>query len=216
MDKPKKYEDLLMEALDFTEADLEANQAGVLSPNQRARLSADARKARQWVIAAGVVATIFIITTVMAVNPIGQLLNGLTAAIAALICLMFVRRFVPLSRAARGGVEQVEGRAQLDTDSKEEMSNAYYLLIDEAKFKLKKRQFLTFKSDDPSRVYYAPKVKRILSAEWLRDDSPFVDQSTAHERLIDGNVEQTVGRGSQRIAAEDDEIAPLSRRDASP
>ena len=38
MDKPKKYEEHLMDALGFDEGDLAANQAGEFSKRQTARL----------------------------------------------------------------------------------------------------------------------------------------------------------------------------------
>ena len=44
MEKPKKYEDRLMAALDFDEDDLDANQAGHFSAAQRAQFAAKQRR----------------------------------------------------------------------------------------------------------------------------------------------------------------------------
>lgn len=216
MDKPKKYEDLLMAALNFTEADLEANQAGELSARQIAAL--EKRRGLMFMgvfVSMVVMALFFLIASVMQPSDDATVFYFFTVfpALFTLYLAYNVYRYGKDIHDRRSAV--VEGRVELDISGGQNSAN-FAIKLENKKFRLNKRQFLTFKSGDPYRVYYAPKSRRILSAEWLRDDSPFVDQSTAHERLIDADVEQTVGRDSQRIIAEDDEIAPLSRRDASP
>ncbi len=184
MDKPKKHEDLLMAALNFTEADLEANQAGELSARQIAAL--EKRRGLMFMgvfVSMVVMALFFLIASVMqpSYDAFVFYFFAVFPALLALYLAYNVYRSSSDTRERRSAV--VEGRVQLDVSGGQNSAN-FVLKLENKKFGLNKRQFLTFKSGDPYRVYYAPKSRRILSAEWLRDDAPFVDQPADRARLL--------------------------------
>jgi hypothetical protein len=73
--------------------------------------------------------------------------------------------------------------------------------------------FLSFKNGDPYRIYYAPATKLILSAEWLRDDSPFVDQPRLRrERSLDLELEATEAPDENALFGDDGELRANARR----
>lgn len=45
----------------------------------------------------------------------------------------------------------------------------YNLKIGKLNFKIKKFGMLAFKNDEPYAIYYTPRTKILLSAEWLRE-----------------------------------------------
>ena len=184
MDKPKKYEDLLMAALNFTEADLEANQAGALSARQVAALE----QRRNWSFM-GMIASIVVTALVFLIASVMQ--PGDDAIVVAILSTIPIAFAIWLAYTAyRYGKDvaerhsaAVEGRVELDIGGGQNSTNLA-IKLENKKFRVNKRQFLTFKSGDPYRIYYAPRSKRVLSAEWLRDDAPFVDRPADRARLL--------------------------------
>jgi len=170
-EKSKKYEERLMAAFAFDEDDLEANEAGQLSQNQIIRLKSLRNKTL----------TDLMILSLLCIVAVG-ILMGVTVTISATIPAFIVgifaigTLFIIYNLKARrlladiheNCVAQAEGRVDLSLKAKQN-DPKYFIHIDNMHFSLKESLFLLFKNGDPYRIYYAPRSKRILSVEWLRD-----------------------------------------------
>jgi hypothetical protein len=173
MDKSKyKPEHLLMEVLNFDEADLEANRIGRLSRDQLEDFS------RRWrtMLIAIVFLTIFsplmfVLTIIVYVNDSNSRdFNGfLFVAIASAFgCLLIASRYKKTNADLNSGkVLFVEGRISFNVGSGRGQS--FSVQIQNQIFRVNKEIFLAFKNGDPYVIYYAPNSGTILSVEWLRD-----------------------------------------------
>jgi hypothetical protein len=188
MNKVKKYEDRLMEVLRFDDADLEANQAGTLSPRQAAHLRLERRSEFFWITFFGVFfgATIALLLRQIPLNAPGVVpLLVLAAFVATVLVYHYLRRVAPLSKDLHENrALAVDGRVDLSLKPKGRRIK-YSMDIGKMRFPIRKDAFLSFKNRDPYCVYYAPHSKQILSVEWLRDDNPFVDEDEETGRLKD-------------------------------
>jgi hypothetical protein len=195
--KPKKHTDVLMVALDFDDDDLAANKSGEYSDHQIAEL----KRRRTWQ------AIIFSLTTV--VVSLLALVSTTSAPTLLLPMLFFLGLFmvwsllaggigvVRFTRDLRTGIKAAEGRVGLDMNPSQNTS-AYFVKLDERKFKVKKAIFLAFKNGDPYRIYYAPHSKTILSVEWLRDDNPFDEELDQHGEAAPLAADEPVIRNAKR------------------
>jgi hypothetical protein len=179
MEKPKsKPEHMLMQAIGFTEEDLEANREGYMSKRQRSRLYA---KRSSWgirtILAVGI--TLFLcVSAIIDGNRIGDTVSS-RLAIIGLICIVggsavVYTRLKGANFTAdlwKGEIHIIEGRVVLDVSNQGNRGDFYTVRIDDTTFAINKPIFLAFKNDDPYRIYYAPRSKTILSAEWLRDET---------------------------------------------
>ncbi|MBL8132727.1 MAG: hypothetical protein JNL42_12780 [Anaerolineae bacterium] len=169
-EKPKKYEDLLMAALHFDDADLAANMEGAWSDRQIVRM-----RARRRLLAFGAVLLIVSVPLFMFLfgaigGSVALVLTVLTGLILIAGLMAAAHSVSQIARDLRGPVAEVEGRVALDTRAKNNKT-IYYVKLGRVRFKVGKEEFLTFKNHDPYRLYYAPGQKTILSAEWLRGDA---------------------------------------------
>ncbi|MBI1257618.1 MAG: hypothetical protein GC204_09120 [Chloroflexi bacterium] len=175
MDKPKKYEERIMAALNFDEDDLAANAAGSLSQAQRADLDAEQRRSALVVI--------FIVLPMIAWLGIGLYFGGLAAAsllilailapIFAIPVLIYAAKLFRLRRDAQAGdVRTAEGRVSLSMRAVSANNVQCTLKVGDVKFMVKEKAFLAFKNGDPYSIYYTPYSRRILSVEWLREADP--------------------------------------------
>ena len=179
MQKHQKYEDHLMQAIGFDEADLEANRAGELSEQQ----TGDARQSDRWLRRMN-----WAVVLMLVVGGIWVWLDGvsgqsfLTAIVEfagiGLVTFAVIRYFAFRRRQeakflAANPIPVVEGRIQLDFHTSR-YGSWYRLLVADMRFDVTKQAFLAFKNGDPYRIYYAPHTKRILSVEWLREDDNLV------------------------------------------
>lgn len=192
--KLKKHEEVLMAALAFSEEDLAANQGGDLSPDQVVVFKQ--QRNLQTLIAGFYALVVAFLTFMMLAAPrsIGPMLFlGLLFS----LLVFWIGRVAPwqLNRDLRDGVQSAEGRIELDLRSAEN-GTTYFVKLDDRKFKVKKPAFLAFKNGDPYRIYYAPNTKTILSAEWLRDDNPFIE--TDEEMSSDALEERPYAREELR------------------
>lgn len=172
--KLKKYEEVLAAALKFTDDDLAMNAAGQLSPAQAAMFQR--RRTVGAILIGGLCATVaffLLIGTVGATASLGPILLALLVFMAFALAVGAIPA-VRISRDLNMGVQVAEGRVALDMTPAQN-SASYKVQVDGQKFKVQKRAFLAFKNGDPYRIYYAPNTKTILSAEWLRDDNPFIE-----------------------------------------
>lgn len=186
--KPKKYEDVLMRALKFDETDLAANEAGEWSAAQVAKWSRARRDHLVALLVAFGFTALFLVFTARASTNIGVLLNG-GALFGTLVTVGYLSgRLDRVLRDLHDGARTVEGRVELDVDTRNNKTK-YTAKIGGMKFKISKMTFLAFKNGDPYRVYYAPHQKRIASVEWLRDDDPFAPDINRAARLADAPTE---------------------------
>jgi hypothetical protein len=186
MEKPKyKPEHALMEAIGFSEDDLEANRRGVLSEAQRDRL----RRDRTRLLAlTGVALVSFAVSGWLCA---GSFFYGANTSLFQVASFPFVIAIIILgvSRTqlgpwrndwVTGKVAALEGRVRLDIGPGNPYS--YYKIVVEGQtFGVRKDVFLAFKNGDLYRIYYGPNSKWLLSAEWLRDESP--------QEISDGEAE---------------------------
>lgn len=175
MEKPKKYEDRLMEALAFDEGDVEANRAGYFSEAQKARLNRDRRSQALGEMFLLVLSLVGIVLVLGAVNlayltpPILAVLVGIGAFFLGLAALIWARSSRTRADLRENRVAEAEGRVDLVVNSGQYAAN-YFLRVGDIRFTVKQNAFLAFKNGDPYRIYYTPRSKRILSVEWLREN----------------------------------------------
>ncbi len=172
--KLKKYEDVLMRALNFTEDDLALNAAGQLSAAQLNRLKTQRTSTAILAVALSVIVGGLLLFA----NVYARSLAPLVMMVLFVILFTVVTGIIPavqMTRDLQAGVQVAEGRVELDTIARRRRT-AYVVKLDGQKFKVRKMTFLAFKNGDPYRIYYAPHSRTILSAEWLRDDDPFVER----------------------------------------
>jgi hypothetical protein len=183
-EKPKKYEERLMATFAFDEDDLEANQAGYFSAQQRDRFQAKHIK--------GVWTAAFF--SLLVAGVLGGILVGIPTPspiqiILTVGILMFgglLSFFALQIRRLRADLQEdrvltAEGRIDLSLKTGQNKAD-YFLRVAGMRFPIKKRAFLAFKNGDPYRIYYAPHSKRILSVEWLRDnDDNLIDETEVNQ-----------------------------------
>lgn len=192
--KVKKYEDVLMAALNFTADDLTVNQAGSLSVGQvRALQQQQTRQIRRITLMCAFVLALALFVMVA--------VTLATVPMLAFIVLFMVvatvngtRSIQRLNHDLQASVEAVEGRIELDLCSAEDGSGNYFVWLDGRKFKVQRDGFLAFKNGDPYRLYYTPHSHTILSAEWLRDDDPFVERGDDAAQAISALDDQPLSR----------------------
>jgi hypothetical protein len=162
----------LMDALDFDAADLAANQAGQLSPRQRATLT-NQRRLQSWLLTLGLALTLIAFVLVIRVRLGGALVLWVGAAIT-LWALGFgpaqtLVRWLGYDRDLKQGVVRAaEGRITLRAQPGRR--RLYTLALGGQMWAfgpLQKRLFLAFRDGDSYRLYYAAGSRSILSAERL-------------------------------------------------
>jgi hypothetical protein len=171
MDKPKhKYEDLLMEAIGFTEEDLASNREGQLGDNQRTILM---NRRNFWLVRTGFGSLVLLALALLVVikvnaNPEAKL--GLIGLVSYFLGMYIYPCYLNLRNVENDlvkGIISEEGRIQLDVRDGNHCKDRYWLITQATRFKINKNQFLAFKNGDPYVIYYAPKSKIVLAAEWV-------------------------------------------------
>lgn len=168
-----------MQVLGFDERDLAMNRRGRISANQVARLT----KARQsyapsgnLIFALGAVLVLVLALVIGAARLSNQVIDTLTLTFLVFVVLAFSawQRFDRIAADIRTEeAAEVEGRIELSMHTTWH-ADSYFVRVGSMRFKVTQQEFLVFKNGDPYRIFYAANSKRILSAEWLReDDNPF-------------------------------------------
>lgn len=178
MEKPKhKPEHMLMQAIGFTEEDLDANREGYMSKRQRVILGSNRTFWNTLTTFAAILAIplAFLFSFCSFISaPSSSFKLGNMALFCLLIAgiIYFMKRKWArvIDDLRTGDVSAIEGRVKLDFADRGNWS-LYSLAISGEIFNVKKSVFLAFKNGDPYRIYYAPHSKTILSAEWLRDET---------------------------------------------
>ncbi len=176
MKKAYKHEHAVSIAFDYNDDDLSANQNGELGVYQEKGLRL---KFYYELLKLGAMAL-----TWFSVSLILSLMFDEILLIPLIICgLLILNRsqrippFWKLYRDLRAGeVTSDEGRIQFRLWEKSTKS-LYNLQLGERVFPIPQTALLTLKNGDPYRLYYLPRSEIILSAEWLHDDNPFIEDT---------------------------------------
>ena len=190
--KLKKYEDVLMRALNFTEDDLTLNAAGQLSAAQMNRLKTQ----RTTTASLAVALSVIVGGLLLFANGYARSLAPLVMMVLIFVLFTVVTGIIPavqMTRDLQAGVQVAEGRVELKTIPQRKRT-VYLVKLDGQKFKVQKQTFLAFKNGDPYRIYYAPHSRTILAAEWLRDDDPFVERGDDAAQAISALDDQPLSR----------------------
>ena len=204
-EKPKKYEERLMDVFSFDEDDLDANQAGQLSRRQLNHLKAGRNSARYGGALLGLIGLM-----VLAILLPASVGSGFSASLIVplVVGAIMAAGLVALSIRARrmsadlreNRVAESEGRVELQMKTGQNAAS-YYVTVDKRRFTIKQKAFLAFKNGDPYRIYYAPHSKRILLggvAARERQSVPQRRQSDAGDRAAGGDRSERGRQGEAR------------------
>ncbi len=175
MEKRKfKREEALMQAIGFTEEDLEANREGQLSQRQRDEIK---RLRMTWYgikIICVVISPIVLILLILPLFDSRTNKSGLFIFIAMAVTVLGYSAYYAMERwnqyrkdLAENRTAVIEGRVKIKVFHYKEPK--YKISIEDVRFEVSKEIFLTFKNGDPYIIYYAPYSNKLLSAEWLRE-----------------------------------------------
>jgi hypothetical protein len=196
-----RYEERLAMALNFNLDDLTANRLGAITGRQANRMRTHMlNDARQIVIALviGLVVTVLLValrgsltTSAESQGFIGTLLLILIAVVAigtlafivqrALSAYHFYKDTQSLRSATAQGFLSLEGAAiEQDVPQKRRWNIPhFYAAIDGKRYSISATAFLAMKKGEPYVLYYAPMSKYLLSAERLRNEREFSNNSSA-------------------------------------
>jgi archaellum component FlaG (FlaF/FlaG flagellin family) len=174
----------LMQALNFTAQDLEANRNGTVTEAQRARLGKQAGYTRiatlvSFVIVilvfAGIGAYLFVFSNngqsllkaFSKDSSVLAIVAGVMGAFILVIFLSFLRTLRRTSDVARGKVSMTEGPAKLKTVDSGYNLTSYQIKVGKVNFYVQEAVFQCFIEGAPYRIYYIknPPINTMLSAE---------------------------------------------------
>lgn len=173
--------EFIQAVLNITPEDLHANENGKISDNQRRLI---AKNRNSWNV--GAIAIILSLTVMVVGVMIGSdvvapndlmilfVLVGLPILIGV---AMQTPKWLNSNTDLRNGeTAYVEGRIWQEIQGRNGIyaKQNYLLHIEDMTFEVEQDIFLAFRNGDPYRIYYGPRSKTILGAEWLIDDDPFV------------------------------------------
>jgi len=171
----------LMNRLKFSEDDLRANQEGYMTKRQRKRLNAIQRQRAILIILAILTEVVLavVMTSGQDLTSCTQCSNptlGLTilmVAVLVFIAYFWFERRKTKQDLYKGEVAVVEGEARYRRAIGSGGRRAMYrsLFINQNKFRVLRWALSAFEHGDTYRVYYTPRSKIILSAEWEPEKS---------------------------------------------
>jgi hypothetical protein len=173
-----------MGVLHFDAEDVEANEAGTLSPRQVADLKGERRSQFFWLGFFSVLyfgALVLLVVEIPFESLIAALMLGAGVVGVGVASYNYATKINPLNKDLRDNhALAVDGRVDLSLKPRGRRIQ-YSMAVGKMTFPIRKDVFLSFKNRDPYRVYYAPHSKQILSVEWLRNDNPFFDSDEDDE-----------------------------------
>lgn len=162
-----------MQAFDFTEADLAANENGYLTERQRENMRQEMAYVKKelywvWAISMGI-AGLFLIWILSAMSELGFLLLAVGVALALINGLFFylvtdssMKRDLQQGRASK-----ICGEVRLRVVRKDELDEPYrkynLLIIKGKQIPISNRGYEALKEYESYCVYYTPRTKYILS-----------------------------------------------------
>jgi hypothetical protein len=184
---------VLMEALDFDEDDLEANRAGQLSEVQYNNMYS---KRMVFIYVFVTLSTVIVFMSILTLS--------LNLFVMATAIIFFMRmKLHQFDNDLKGNVLPMEGVVKLDVITNKIHTNvssgvAYSIRINDRKLNVEKKAFLAFKNGDPYRIYFTPNTKKILSAEWLYDvqDDNYLEDENHDQETIAPSISVDAGRRS--------------------
>jgi hypothetical protein len=165
-EKPKER---LQRALGFTLEALQINAAGRITASQRGRLL---NTAGCWFGLSIVAAFGWVVNLESIQHPQTNADLGSAILVLLVLALLFawgMSKGIPLSvDVIQGTVRSYEGYIELAISDRGKVTH-YQVQAGDTVFRVSKSVFLAFKNDEPYTIYYLPRSKRILSAEWMRN-----------------------------------------------
>jgi hypothetical protein len=163
-------------ALDFTEADLAANQQGKISDSQKARLRREMRWAALGCSFPTLVMFGYFVASVNAGSDFPRILILLLLTLGLGAGTWFITR--EKQSDLRGGIVlSATGIAQTRREWRFKGGDAFYVTIDTLDFGIHPGAYYAFYPGNRYQVFYTPAEKRILSA--VRLDDPQTDPTEA-------------------------------------
>jgi hypothetical protein len=165
----------LMSAFNFTPADLDANQHGFMTKEQRARL-----RQKRWekIVPYGFIVGVFALVVGCSLTAIPNLEFSLAGRVVSILCIMLAGMVIPLISFWRqwqrikldldkGDVNIRKGPVLLDIIGGREYkgSVSYKLHMGDIWFDISKEQLLALKHGERYQVFYSPNSKVLLSVE---------------------------------------------------
>jgi hypothetical protein len=206
-----KPDELLMASIGFDEADLEANHAGQLGPNQRERLQRMRQTAQvNGSVASGIGLLLILgglgLTVIGFLGAIGLVIVGLIFMAGGMQVFLRNGRWILRTGKAQlldqqeGRVERIEGRVSLDVQTAGGRGNAaeYTVRLEGRDWSVTREVFLAFKNGDPYALYYAPRSGVVLAAEWLREPPPEMGSPADAEDVEQVDMQEKPKHGSMR------------------
>lgn len=160
--KPKYDPPEMINPLYFTQSDLDANRAGTLSKNQRAKLQ---YKCRRTLRHAGFTVLIGG-TAVLLFSSASGLLWIIVLASIVLSGTYIYQWWQAAGDLKDGTVTQVSGHVMLDVHPGR-YDTYYSVTVAGQRFNVSKEIFLAFKNGDPYTLYYTPISRTLLSVDTL-------------------------------------------------
>jgi hypothetical protein len=165
----------LMSVFNFTPADLDANQHGFMTKEQRARL-----RQKRWekIIPHGFIVGVFALVIGCSLTLIPNLEFSLAGCVVSVLCILLAGMAIPLISFGRqwqrirfdlvkGDVSIRKGPVLLDIIGGREYkgSMSYKLHIGDIWFDISKEQLLALKHGARYQVFYSPNSKVLLAVE---------------------------------------------------
>jgi hypothetical protein len=168
----------LMGAFNFTPADLDANQHGYMSKEQRPNLrKAHLRKLRLSLIIIGICASVLLLALVALVFRLGKPPESPLGLACALVALTTMTMTISLGTfhdwrqfdadLRKGEVSSISGRVSLRILGGSHPNVTCRLRIQSMELSVSEDQLLALKDGESYRVFFAPNSKVILSVESL-------------------------------------------------
>ncbi|MEO8392593.1 MAG: hypothetical protein ABI700_06340 [Chloroflexota bacterium] len=153
----------LAQELNFTFDDLEANREGRFTEPQRKRLRLLMLRD---VVSYGLLALLPLgglvaLLTGSADHPVNGVMLALLLILFGLLIFYVIRQVYATRADLTGGVKVVTGQAALHVAGR----GLHSLSVGQQNFQISKKVYSAFAEDKFYRVYYAPKLKAILSVE---------------------------------------------------
>jgi hypothetical protein len=177
-DEKHKYQPApaLADVLRFTDAELDLNRVGQLSPGQADQLLTHAHEWRSLILLVLIAAGVMNVGVILDGLRIGDTLSsriailGVIGAVTYGIYLLVARHTRGYYLDAAGPVASIQGRVRLDVHDTRNKGTIFHIAVADETFPANKDVFLAFKNDEPYALYFTPHTRHLLSAELLADD----------------------------------------------
>ena len=176
-------------ALGIDEGDLEANNVGQIGRNQHRPLQQQRRNGLIWSAFSICLLGCAVVLLINLPEIEEQTLTWFGFCCALYGFFYFaVHVFHAWRDLHHNRIEFVEGRVNQTVSI---IGKNYKIRVGKRSFAVNQATFLAFKNGDPYCIYYAPRTKTLLGAEWLAEDNPFWDASDISVEAKDEEIVDT-------------------------